>query len=151
MKKKSVKKVFLATDLCVIVAVLAAGCVLLPFGSGWRELGYVIISCGLSMIPFFLHGYRIEGHPGTFRLEDIPVSRENQDTVLTFLNGETTELDVRHSEQGGAVVSLYSRKNGGEILAQYFDYAQMLNGVEFPIRPITSEQRDKLKQAFAKK
>ena len=151
MKKKSVKKVFLATDLCVIVAVLAAGCAFLLFGPGWREIGYLIISCGLFMVPFFRHGYRIEGHPGMFRLEDIPVPRENQDAVLAFLKGETDELNVNRSDQGGALVSIYSRKEGGEILAQYYDYAQKLKGVEFPIQSITSEQRDQLKQAFPKK
>lgn len=151
MKKNPVKTVFLASDICVIAAVVALGFAFLPFGSGWRELGYVIISCGLSMVPFFHHGYKIEGHVGTFRLEDITVSRENQDIILSFLEGETDELNVKQSDQGGALVSLYHRKGGNEILAQYFDYAQKLKGVEFPIISITPERCEKLKQACPQK
>ena len=151
MKKSPIKRVFLASDICVITAVVVAGCAFLPFGPGWRELGYVIVACGLSMCPFFLHGYKIEGHSGTFRLAELPVSREYQNAVMAFLNGDTDELDVKQSDQGGALVSIYSRKGGGEILAQYFDYAELLKDVEFPIVSLTPERRDKLKAACPQK
>ena len=151
MKKSPVKKAFLATDILVIATVLAAGCTLLPFGPGWREFGYIIIACGLVMAPIYLHGYTVEGHSGIFRLEEIPVSRDSKEMVLAFLNGETDELPISSSEPGGALISLYTRKNGGEILAQYFDYTDMMAGNDTPVFAITAAQYEQLKKLCPKK
>lgn len=151
MKKSPVKKAFLATDILVIAAVLAAGCVLLPFGPGWREFGYIIIACGLVMAPIYLHGYTVEGHSGIFRLEEIPVSRDSKEMVLAFLNGETDELPISSSEPGGALISLYTHKNGEEILAQYFDYTDMMAGNDTPVVAITVAQYGQLKELCSKK
>ena len=151
MKKSPVKKAFLATDILVIAAVVAVGCVLLPFGPGWREFGYIIIACGLVMAPLYLHGYTIEGHGGIFHLEEIPVSRDSKEAVLAFLNGETDELTFTPSEPGGALISLYTHKNGGEILAQYFDYTNVMAGNDTPVIAITVAQYDQLKKLCPKK
>lgn len=151
MKKSPVKKAFLATDILVIAAVVAVGCVLLPFGPGWREFGYIIIACGLVMAPLYLHGYTIEGHSGIFHLEEIPVSRDSKEAVLAFLNGETDELAINPSEPGGALISLYTRKNGGEILAQYFDYTNVMAGNDTPVFAITAAQYEQLKKLCPKK
>ncbi|MBR0078399.1 MAG: hypothetical protein IJP72_08395 [Bacteroidales bacterium] len=151
MKKSPVKKAFLATDILVIATVLAAGCTLLPFGPGWREFGYIIIACGLVMAPIYLHGYTVEGHSGIFRLEEIPVSRDSKEAVFAFLNGETDELPITPSDPGGALISLYTHKNGGEILAQYFDYTDMMVGNDTPVVAITVAQYDQLKELCSKK
>ena len=151
MKKSPVKKAFLATDILVIATVLAAGCTLLPFGPGWREFGYIIIACGLVMAPIYLHGYTVEGHSGIFRLEEIPVSRDSKEAVFAFLNGETDELPITPSDPGGALISLYTHKNGGEILAQYFDYTDMMAGNDTPVFAITAAQYEQLKKLCPKK
>ncbi len=151
MKKNPVKKVFLASDLCVIVAVLAVGCAFIPFGSWWSVVGYTITVCGLVMLPLYLHGYKIEGHAGIFRMESVPVARESKDEVLAFLNGDTDELHITASEQGGALVALYHHKKGGEIIAQFFDYTDVMNGVPSPMVTITPAQYDKLKSLCPRK
>lgn len=151
MKKSPIKKVFLATDILVIAAVLVVGCALLPFGPGWREFGYIIIACGLVMAPLYLHGYTIEGHSGIFRLEEIPVSRDSKEAVLAFLNGETDKLAITPSVPGGALISLYTHKNSGKILAQYFDYSNVMSGNDTPIIAITAAQYDQLKSLCSKK
>ncbi|MBQ7549981.1 MAG: hypothetical protein IJT04_00445 [Bacteroidales bacterium] len=151
MKKNPVKKAFLASDILVIAAIIAAGVAIILLCYNWREFGYAIIACGLMMVPLYLHGYKIEGHSGIFYLEEIPISRESKEVVLSFLNGETDELSITPSESGGALLSLYTHKSGGEILAQYFDYDNVMAGNDMPIVVITSVQYEKLKRLCTKK
>ena len=41
---------------------------------------------------------------------------------------------------GGALVNIYRRKREGYLVARYFDYAEFMNGVEYQLHPISSEQ-----------
>lgn len=145
MKKKSVKHVFLLSDLLIIATVLAIGILLLFLNGGWGALGLTIILCEAVIIPFVRHGYKIEGYPGTYRLEEIPVSRNCQEAVLRFLSDAGDGIDAQPSDAGGALVSVYHKRGENILLAQYFDYAQFLNGVEFPMVKITEQQLISLK------
>ena len=58
MKKNPVKKAFLASDILVIAAILAAGVAIILLCYNWRKFGYAIIACGLMMVPLYLHGYK---------------------------------------------------------------------------------------------
>ena len=140
MKKNAVKSIYLFTDLLIIVSVAIVSTALFFMGSGWRELGIVIVACVLFIIPFCRHGYKIEGQSGTFRMVEFPVTREAQENVLAFLDGQTNELVLPNRIQGGALVTVYYKKNHSLHFAQYYDYSQQLQGVEFPLVEISTEQ-----------
>ena len=139
-----IKNVFVLSDILVLAAILAAGCLLFLFGQGWRAIGICVVACGLCMCPFFRHGYKIDGVSGVFRVQDIPVSRENEAAIVSFLNKQIPELNIGPHIQGGALVSVYTRKGCDETYAQYYDYAKILSGECHPVVRITSQQRDEL-------
>lgn len=140
MKKNIVSQKLLTSDWLVLLAVLAVGCVFLPFGPGWRELGFFFFVCGLCLYPFYRHGYKIKGESGLFRVVEIPVSRNDEEEILAFIQGKTTTLTAHSEENGGALLSLYYRKNGGDMFAQYFDYANIMQGKTYPVVKISPEQ-----------
>lgn len=144
MKKSEVRNVYVLTDLLILAPVLTAGCVMLPFGPEWRAIGIVIIACGLCICPFFRHGYKIQGINGVFHVQDIPVSRENEDAIMSFLHDQASTLKIGSHIQGGAVVSIYTRKGREEIYAQYYDYVKVLAGEHLPVVQITPQKRDEL-------
>ena len=144
MKTKNIRKTFLWSDIVILLAILAIGVVLLLLGSGWKELGYVVIACDVCMIPFCLHGYKIAGELGVFHEESLAVSRDDQEAILAFLKGENNTLDILANEQGGALISVYYQKGKDVFYAQYYDYVQMMEGVKFPLLKISPDQREKL-------
>lgn len=144
-KNKNIRKAFLWSDVIVILAVVLVGIALIPFGSGWRELGYTVIACGVCMIPLYIHGYKITGVSGVFREEGIPVSREDKESILSFLKGESPSFDIHRQEQGGALISVFYQKNN-VLYAQYYDYTEILEGESFPVLKISAEQYETLKK-----
>jgi hypothetical protein len=140
MKEKQVKKTFLPQDVAVLAAVFAAGAACFLLGEGWGELGVIIILCGAMMLPFYHHGYKLDGQKGMFRLKEISLSRENRDEILAYLDGKTDSLDLHSWQKGGALVDVYWRKSDGFMMARYFDYADFLNGVEYPLTEVSPQQ-----------
>ena len=140
MKKNTVKSTFLFTDILIIVSVAIVGTALFFMESGWRELGIVIVACALFIIPFCRHGYKIEGKSGTFRMVEFPVTREAEEDVLAFLDGQTDDLVLPNRIEGGALVTVYYKNDHSLQFAQYYDYSQHLQGVEFPLVEISTEQ-----------
>ena len=146
MKTKNIKQTFLWTDLLVIAGVIAVGCVLLPLSSGWAALGGTIVAIGIAMIPFFHHGYKIKGHHGIFKREEILVPRDYKDAILTFLQGNEDVLDLKPSTVSGGLVEIYRRGNDKELFARYFDYQLHLEGTNFPLQKITLQQAQELRR-----
>lgn len=144
MKTKNIRKTFLWSDIVILLAILAIGVVLLLLGSGWKELGYVVIACDVCMIPFCLHGYKIAGESGVFHEKSISVSRDDQEAILAFLKGENNILDIHANEQGGALISIYYQKEKDVFYAQYYDYVQIMEGVKFPLLKISLGQREEM-------
>ncbi len=144
MKTKNIRKTFLWSDIVILLAVLAIGVVLLPWGSGWKELGYVIIACDVCMLPFCLHGYKITGESGVFHEKSIAVSRDDQEAILSFLEDGNSTFDIHVNEQGGALISIYYQKGKDVFYAQYYDYVQMMEGETFPLLKISTDQKVKL-------
>ncbi len=140
MKEHQVKQTFLPRDIAVLAAVFAAGAACFPLGEVWRGLGIIILLCGAMMVPFYHHGFRLEGQKGMFRLKEISLSRENKDEILAFLEGRTETLDLHPWQKGGALVDVYYRKCDGFMLARYFDYAEFMKGTEYPLQEITQER-----------
>lgn len=122
MKEKQVKKTFLPQDIAILAAVFAAGAACFPLGEGWGELSVIIILCGVIMLPFYHHGYKLEGQKGLFRLKEISLSRENRDEILAFLDGNTELLDLHPWQKGGALVDVYWRKNDGFMMARHLPF-----------------------------
>jgi hypothetical protein len=148
MKEKQVKKTFLPQDIAVLAAVFAAGAACFPLGGGWGGVGVTVILCGAMMLPFYHHGYKLEGRKGTFLLKEISLSRENRDEILAFLDGKTDSLDRHPLQKGGALVNVYWRKSDGFMLARYFDYADFVKGKEYPLQEV-SPQQVSLLESFA--
>ena len=140
MKKNNVSQKLLTSDWLVLLAVLAVGCVFLPFGPSWRELGLFFFVCGLCLYPFYRHGYKIKGESGLFRVVEIPVSRNDEEEISAFIQGKATTLTAHSQENGGALISLYYRKNGGDMFVQYFDYGEIMQGKTYPVVKISPEQ-----------
>lgn len=145
-KNKNIRKAFLWSDIIVILSVVLAGVAFLPFGAGWRELGYSIIACGLCLAPLYIHGYKIAGASGVFHEECIQVSRTDKESIFSFLNGESASIDFHLQEQGGALISLYYQKKKDVYYAQYFDYTQIMEEKTFPVLKISPEQYEILKR-----
>ena len=143
-----VKKTFLPQDIAVLAAVLAAGAACFLLGEGWDGLGVIIILCWAMMVPFYHHGYRIEGHKGLFRLREISLSRENKDEILAFLDGKVEDIDLHPWAKGGALVDVYWRKKDNFRMARYFDYADFMNGINYPLREVSERQVSRL-ESFA--
>lgn len=148
MKKKAVKKAFLPQDIVVLVLIFAAGAACFLLGGGWQELGVLILLSGALLVPFYHHGYRLEGQKGMFRIKEISLSRENRDEILSFLEGKTETLDLQAWQKGGALVEVYYRKSDGFMMARYFDYADFLNGTEYPLYEVSAQQVSAL-ESFA--
>lgn len=142
MKNKNIHKAFLGSDLVVILAVFAVGIVFLPFGSGWLALGLGIMLCSVCMLPFYIHGYKIEGAHGVFRELNITVSRDEQDAIMSFLQGDTPTLGFQVQENGGAIVSLYYQKGSDVAYAQFYEYSYVMEGKPLPLLKITPEQKE---------
>ena len=70
----------------------------------------------------------------------ISLSRENRDEILAFLDGKTDTLDLHPWQKGGALVDVYWRKGDGFMMARYFDYAEFLDGVEYPLKTVSPQQ-----------
>ena len=145
-KRHNIKQTYLWSDLLIIAAIVLIGTLLLPLNSGWASLGGIIIAFGIAMLPFFRHGYRIEGENGIYKIEEILVNRENKDAILAFIQGTTTTLEVQAGNAPGAIVDLYKKRCEETILAQYFDYKLHLEGTDFPITRITLQQAEEIRK-----
>ena len=143
-----VKKTFLPQDIAVLAAVFAAGAACILLGEGWSALGVIIIMCWAMMVPFYHHGYKLKGQKGLFRLREISLSRENKDEILAFLDGKQDDIDLHPWSKGGALVDVYWRKRDGYQMARYFDYADFMDGIEYPLREVSEQQVSRL-ESFA--
>ena len=144
MQTKLIRKTYLCSDIIVILTILVIGIAFLPVGSGWQNIGYIIIVCDACLMPFYIHGHKIEGERGVFREETLPVSRAEEESILSFLNGDVATPDFKVQGQGGALISIYSQKGTGISYAQYYDHAKILEGITFPLHKITSTQKEAL-------
>lgn len=139
---------FLMRDVLVIAAVAAVGvvCLLLSKG-GWLDvIGWFVVICAVMLIPFYHHGYRIEGRSGVYRCKAVPMPMEGRQEILSFLEGKNDTLDLGRFRKGGALVEIYYR-NGSTALARYFDYSEFLAGTEYALHEVTPEQVAQLESA----
>ena len=148
MKNPQVKKTFLPQDIAVLAVVFAAGAACFLLGEGWGALGVIILLCGAMMLPFYRHGYRLEGRKGLFRLQEIALSRDNKADILAYLEGSLETVDLHSPQPGGALVEVYYRKGEDRRFARYFDYADFAQGIEYPLHEVTREQVSTL-ESFA--
>lgn len=124
MKKHLVKNTFLPQDIAVLAAIFGAGVLCLFLGEGWVAVGVMILMCGAMLAPFYLHGYRIKGQK-----------------ILAYLDGKTDRLDLKPAwKPGGALVDVYYKKGQDKMLARYFDYADFLQGKEYPLCEVSQAQ-----------
>lgn len=139
-----IRKTFLLSDIIVILAILVVGIAFLPFGSGMRIIGYIILATDACILPFYMHGYKIEGISGTFKKESISVQKDKQEDIMSFLKGEVDTPDFKVMEQGGALLSIYSKKGEDVAYAHFYNYDQILNGTTPPVQQITAAQKEML-------
>jgi len=50
--------------------------------------------------------------------------------------------------KGGALVDVYWRKSDGFMMARYLDYAEFMNGINYPLREVSGRQVARL-ESFA--
>ena len=148
MKEQQVKKTFLPQDIVALTVICAAGAACSLLGEGWGGLGATIILCGAMMVPFYHHGYRLEGQKGLFRLKEISLSRENKNDILAYLKGSIDTVDLHSWQPGGALVDVYYRKGEDRGFARYFDYVDFSHGIEYPLYEVTMRQVSTL-ESFA--
>ena len=148
MKNPQVKKTFLPQDIAVLAVIFAAGAACFLLGEGWGALGVIILLCGAMMLPFYRHGYRLEGRKGLFRLQEIALSMDNKADILAYLEGSLETVDLHSPQPGGALVEVYYRKGEDRRFARYFDYADFAKGTEYPLHEVTRAQVSTL-ESFA--
>ena len=148
MMDKQVKNAFLPKDIAVLAVIFAAGAACFIPGGGWSGLGIIILLCWAMTVPFYHHGYRLEGKKGVFRAEEILLSRENKEDILAWLDGRSERLDLSSRQTGGALVDVYYRRQGDERYARYFDYGDFAKGIEYPLHKVTEGQVSAL-ESFA--
>lgn len=147
MKKNKdiVKRVFCFNDIVILAVILAAGLVFLFMGRIWLGIGITLLLCWLCMLPFFRHGYRIEGRQGLFRQKEIYASSCSKAAILAYLDGSNGALEYNTKLGSGAIVEVYTSRDG-TILARYWDYADENAGIYYDFYTITSEQKEHLEQ-----
>ena len=111
-------------------------------------LGVIILLCGAMMLPFYRHGYRLEGRKGLFRLQEIALSRDNKADILAYLEGSLETVDLHSPQPGGALAEVYYRKGEDRRFARFFDYADFSQGTEYPLHEVTRAQVSTL-ESFA--
>ena len=146
--EKQVRKTFLPQDIAVLTAIFAAGAACFLLGEGWDGLGVTVILCGAMMLPFYHHGYRLEGRKGLYRLKEISLSRENKADILAYLEGSVDTVNLQSWQPGGVLVDVYYRKGEDRCFARYFDYADYVQGIEYPLYEVTQQQVSTL-ESFA--
>ena len=148
MKNPQAKKAFLPQDIAVLAVIFAAGAACFLLGESWSGLGVIILLCGAMMLPFYQHGYRLEGRKGLYRLQEISLSRDNKAEILAYLEGKLGTIDLHSPQPGGALVEVYYRKDEDRRLARYFDYVDFSQGIEYPLYEVTRKQVSTL-ESFA--
>ena len=124
-----VRQVFSVKDIVILAAVLVAGIACFLFGGdGWEGTGVIILCCLALMIPFYRHGYRIEGQKGIFTLTEFLSDRECKQELKDFLEGKSDSYDPKPVVPGGALVEIFTRKSDGMMLARYYDFEEHLSG-----------------------
>ena len=88
---------------------IPAGAACFLLGEGWGGLGFIVLLCGVMMVPFYHHGNRSEGQKGLVRIKEIALSRENKDDILAYLEGRSDRIDLKGRVTGGALVDVYYR------------------------------------------
>ena len=142
-KHKTVRRVFNLSDIAIIAGVALVGVIFILMVKGWSGLGWLILLFLLCMLPFIRHGWRIEGHQGVFSLRDITVNRESKKEILAYLAGDADTLNTSPRANGGAVVNIYSRKNG-PVLANYFEYENSACIEETDLHEISPDKKARL-------
>lgn len=142
--KGQVKSIFLLKDIIILAVIFTVGIACCFFGDVWKGLGIIIILCGAMTVPFYHHGYKLEGQKGHFELKEILIPKDNKNEIIDFLDGKTDILELNSWQTGGALVDVYYRKSDGYMMARYFDYADHMNGIEHPLREITTQQLKQL-------
>ena len=143
-RESSVRQVYDLPDLALLAGLLAVGVAFVLLGRGWEEAGYVVLLAWAILLPFWKHGFRIEGQAGMFRRKEYSVSRECRDEILAYLDGQSGELVHKPWKRGGALVDVYNRRRDSLKLARYFDYADFDAGKEYDLRTITPAQESRL-------
>lgn len=146
---KQVRQVFSLGDIVLLAALLALGIVFMIMGKSLFGLGIAIVVCWACMIPFWKHGYRIEGRQGMFRLEEIVAPRSCKDAILAYLDGSSDILDCHTRAAGGAIVEIYTDRSG-TILARYWEYADDSSGKDYDLHEITPARKTRLEQIEVK-
>ncbi len=139
-----IKNTYTFGDIAIVVGIVAIGCIFLPFGTGWFEMGLIIVACGISVLPFLRRGYKISGEHGIYRLTEVPISRNDKQKAVDFLAKNTENADFTINNTGGALISVYHKKNSSKFFANYFDYGEILKGEESQLYEIDQSQYEKL-------
>ena len=141
MKEHGVKRTFLPSDISVLAAVLAAGLLCLLGGEWLKMAGYTLLLCWVCMLPFYHHGYRLEGQKGLFRLKELSVSRSDKEQILNYLAGDSDQLNIVADPLNvGALVDVYYQKSTDAHFARYFDYSDFASGKQYPLYKVSKEQ-----------
>lgn len=100
MENKFVK-VHAYKDLIISAVILVAGIALIFVN---KIVGIVIILCGLLSFLLYKSGYRYDNQGVLLQKKNLELSRKCQQSVLDFLNGKSTELNLIPGNEGGTLL-----------------------------------------------
>ncbi len=88
-------------DLIVSGIILIIGIMLIYFNT---VLGVTIIAVGLLSFLFYKSGYRYDNQGVLLCKKSMEVSRKSQQSILDFLNGNSSELTIVPGNEGGTLL-----------------------------------------------
>lgn len=145
--KRTVKKVFLWTDILFLFALFGASGIFFRLGNCWNGIGACIVLCNISAIPIYKHGYKILGYNEIFKLKDICVPNNHKEELLAYLDGRSNSLDIEPTTwSGDCSVEVYYNTKAQLFIARYHDDKEALKSYEYPLMEITKEKAEALER-----
>lgn len=122
--KNNFVKVHSYKDLAISAIILVAGIVLIFVN---KVAGVVIILCGLLSFLLYKSGYRLNDQGALLQKRNLELSRKCQQSVLDFLNGKSTDLDLIPGNEGGTLLlEVWYNKEEKIAYSQLFVYQELI-------------------------
>ncbi|MBR6064566.1 MAG: hypothetical protein IKP54_10480 [Bacteroidales bacterium] len=111
-------------DLIISGIILILGIVLIYFNT---VLGIIIIAGSLLSFLFYKSGYRYDNQRVLLHKKSLEISRKCQQSILDFLNGNSSDLTIVPGNEGGTLLlEVWYNKQENIAYAQLFVYQELV-------------------------
>ena len=118
-----INKVHTIMDLCISGVFIVAGIGLFFVNKG---VGALLFICGFLLLIFYKSGYKHENSGAILKHKSLELSRKCQDSVLHFLNGQSSDFEMITGNDGGSILlEIWYSKRDNVAYAQLFTFQEM--------------------------